>query len=121
MPPAPASVPMSFSTALMSPVPQEVPLSLWRVMPLFSAMMRATVVLPVPEGAVEDHVGDTTALDGAAEHLSLGQKMLLAADIGQRFGAQTLRQRFVHRSFPPKMIMRILLFYSIAHFARRGK
>ena len=50
MPPAPASVPMSFSTALMSPVPQEVPLSLWRVMPLFSAMMRATVVLPVPEG-----------------------------------------------------------------------
>ena len=53
-------------------------------------------------GAVEDHVGDTTALDGAAEHLSLGQKMLLAADIGQRFGAQTLRQRFVHRSFLQK-------------------
>ena len=49
-------------------------------------------------GAVEDHVGDTTALDGAAEHLSLGQKMLLAADISQRFGAQTLRQRFVHGS-----------------------
>ena len=30
--------------------PQEVPLSLCRVMPLFSAMMRATVVLPVPDG-----------------------------------------------------------------------
>ena len=50
MPPAPANVPMSLRTALMSPVPQEVPLSLWRVIPLFSAMMRATVVLPVPEG-----------------------------------------------------------------------
>ena len=49
-------------------------------------------------GAVENHVGDTSALDGAAEHLSLGQKMLLAADISQRFGAQTLRQRFVHGS-----------------------
>ena len=49
-------------------------------------------------GAVEDHVRDMSALDGAAEHLSLGQKMLLAADISQRFGAQTLRQRFVHRS-----------------------
>ena len=48
--------------------------------------------------AVEDHVGDAAALDGAAEHLPLGQKMLLAADIGQRFGAQTLRQRFVHGS-----------------------
>ena len=50
MPPAPASVPISLSTALISPVPQEVPLSLWSVMPLFSAMMRATVVLPVPDG-----------------------------------------------------------------------
>ena len=46
MPPAPASVPMSLNTAF----PQEVPLSLCSVMPLFSAMMRATVVLPVPEG-----------------------------------------------------------------------
>ena len=50
MPPAPASVPISLSTALISPVPQEVPLSLWSVMPLFSAMIRATVVLPVPDG-----------------------------------------------------------------------
>ena len=50
MPPAAASVPISLSTALISPVPQEVPLSLCRVMPLFSAMMRATVVFPVPEG-----------------------------------------------------------------------
>ena len=33
----------------MSPVPQEVPLSLCSVIPLFSAMMRATVVFPVPE------------------------------------------------------------------------
>ena len=50
MPPAPASVPISLSTALMSPVPQEVPLSLCSVIPLFSAMMRATVVFPVPDG-----------------------------------------------------------------------
>ena len=50
MPPAAASVPISLSTALISPVPQEVPLSLCRVMPLFSAIMRATVVFPVPEG-----------------------------------------------------------------------
>ena len=50
MPPAPASVPISLSTALISPVPQDVPLSLCSVMPLFSAMMRATVVLPVPDG-----------------------------------------------------------------------
>ena len=49
-------------------------------------------------GTVKDHIGNASALDGAAEHLSLGQKMLLAADISQRFGAQTLRQRFVHRS-----------------------
>ena len=27
--------------------------------------------------------------------------MLLAADFGQRFGAHTLRQRFIHRAFPP--------------------
>ena len=27
------------------------------------------------------------------------QQMLLAADLGQRFGAQALRQRFVHRGF----------------------
>ena len=51
--------------------------------------------------AVKDHVGDAAALDGAAEHPPRGQQMLLAADFGQRFGAHTLRQRFIHRAFPP--------------------
>ena len=52
-------------------------------------------------GAVKDHVGNAAALDGAAEHPPRGQQMLLATDFGQRFGAHTLRQRFIHRAFPP--------------------
>ena len=52
-------------------------------------------------GAIKNHVGDLAALDGAAENSARSQKMLLAADISQSFGAQTLRQRFIHWSFPP--------------------
>ena len=50
-------------------------------------------------GTVKDHVGDASALDGAAEHLSLGQQMLLPAHIRQRFGTQALRKWFIHGGF----------------------
>ena len=46
--------------------------------------------------AVEDHIGDASALDGAAKHPARGQQMLLPAHICQRFGPQALRQWFVH-------------------------
>ena len=51
-------------------------------------------------GAVEDHVGDAAALDGAAEHPPRSQQMLLPAHIRQRFGTQALRKWFIHGGFP---------------------
>ena len=47
--------------------------------------------------AIEDHIGDTPALDGTAEHPVRRQQMLLATDVCQSFGPQALRQWFVHR------------------------
>ena len=49
--------------------------------------------------AVEDHVGDAAALDGAAEHPPRSQQMLLPAHIRQRFGTQALRKWFIHGGF----------------------
>ncbi len=74
-------------------------MSLCRVMPLFSAIMRATVVFPVPERPVKDHIGNAPALDGAAEHPPRSQQMLLPAHIRQRFGTQALRKWFIHGGF----------------------
>ena len=46
----PENVPTSATTSRMSAVDAEVPFSLWSVMEVLSAMMRATVVFPTPEG-----------------------------------------------------------------------
>ena len=51
-------------------------------------------------GTVKDHVGDASALDGAAEHPPRSQQMLLPAHIRQRFGTQALRKWFIHGGFP---------------------
>ena len=81
----------------MSPVPQEVPLSLCRG---HAAVLRNDAGHSGLSGAgraVKDHIGDASAFNGAAEHPPRGQQVLLPADICQRLGAQTLRQWFIHR------------------------
>ena len=74
-------------------------------------------------GSVEDHIGNVPAFDGAPEHPSRCQQMLLPADIRQCFGAQALRQRLIHPVHPPLVRCRKypLFSFSIAHFSPENK
>jgi hypothetical protein len=46
----PEKVPISATISRISAVEAEVPFSLWSVMAVLSAIIRATVVLPTPDG-----------------------------------------------------------------------
>ena len=59
-------------------------------------MMRATVVLPVPDGTVEDHVRDAAAFNDAAQQAALAENVFLADNIVKAVGAYFVCKGFVH-------------------------
>ena len=66
------------------------------------AMMLATVVFPVPEGAVEDEIGYVAPLNDAAQQTVLAQDVLLPHHLIQGRGPDLVGQRPVCHNKSPR-------------------